>query len=95
MEVGKLTWLSNKCLPGQVGWVVGLWGMGSLFIYLFLCKLHNRDLGDYIPLQTSKEMSEWLNHKNRFDQTKSVNLGQLLRIGWLVGLSYAFFFFFF
>ena len=28
-EVGKLTWLSNKCLHGQVGWVVGLWGMVS------------------------------------------------------------------
>ena len=60
MEVGKLTWLSNKCLPGQAGWVVGLWGMGSLFIY-FYSKLHHRDLGDYIPLQTSMEMSVELN----------------------------------
>ena len=29
--------------------------MGSLFIY-FYSKLHHRDLGDYIPLQTSMEM---------------------------------------
>ena len=82
MEVGKLTWLSNKCLPGQVGWVVGLRGMGFLFIY-FYSKLHDRYLGDYISLQTSMEMSVELNCQNRSNLTKFVELGQLLGVGWV------------